>query len=139
MDTLEFRALNSDLLLMAEGVSEQIALGFHSARNFIEACEQRFTRFSEQSELSRLNRAQGEWFSASPALFELIRLAKLYFDRTAGIFDPAILPDLKRAGYNRSMDVIRAGGSFPQIPDGRDFSFHSPTAESAGNNNTLIF
>jgi thiamine biosynthesis lipoprotein len=33
-----------------------------------------------------------------------------YCKETNGIFDPTILPDLKRIGYDRSMDEIRANG-----------------------------
>ncbi len=111
MQYFEFRAMNSEIVLAAEGKPEQVAAGFRETRKRIEAYEQRFTRFSEASELSRLNRAAGRWFQASPDLFEVVKLAHGYYCQTEGLFDPSILPALKRAGYDRSMDEIRAQGA----------------------------
>jgi thiamine biosynthesis lipoprotein len=111
MEYLEFRAMNSGVLLAAEGDPGQISHGFQAARQLIEDYERRFTRFSADSELTQLNRSAGQWFYASPALLELVRLSLRYFQRTGGLFDPSILPDLKRAGYDRSMDEIRLQGA----------------------------
>ena len=59
-----------------------------------------------ESELSALNRSAGKrWFKASPDLFTVLRLARRFFHLTRGLFDPSILPDLKRVGYDRSMDL----------------------------------
>ena len=111
MEYYEFRAMNSAIVLAAEGDPKQVALGFRNAREFIEESEQRFTRFSDQSELSQLNRAAGQWFHPSPAMFELLKLAQQYVNLTDGLFDPSILPYLQRAGYDRSMDEIRLNGA----------------------------
>ena len=70
MDYYDFRAMNSDIVLAAEGV--RAAKGFELTRAFIDACETRFTRFSETSELARLNRSAGSWFPASPEMFDEI-------------------------------------------------------------------
>jgi FAD:protein FMN transferase len=109
-----FRAMNSDIVLVAEGETSQVKSGLVAAQNFIEASEKRFTRFSEQSELSHLNRSVGNWFQASPDLFEVVREAVFYFHKTNGLFDPSILPSLRHAGYIHSMDEIRRIGSAPQ-------------------------
>jgi FAD:protein FMN transferase len=102
--------MNCEIVLAAEGDPQQVALGFQNAREFIEQSERRFTRFSDQSELSQLNRASGQWFHPSADLFELVRLAQEYVDLTDGLFDPSILPFLQKAGYDRSMDEIRLNG-----------------------------
>ena len=34
-------------------------------------------------------------------------ISKAYFQETGGLFDPAILPDLRRAGYDLSIDQVR--------------------------------
>ena len=117
MEYLEFRAMNSDIVLAAEGDPGQISHGYQAARQLIEGCERRFTRFSAESELSLLNRSAGRWFSASAELLELVRLSLAYFHRTGGLFDPSILPDLKRAGYDRSMDELRWRGAGKEIPE----------------------
>ena len=38
----------------------------------------------------------------------MVSLAQQYVEQTNGLFDPSILPDLERVGYDRSMDLIRA-------------------------------
>ena len=107
----DFRAMNSHLLLGAEGEAEQVEAGFKAVRAFIAASEARFTRFSEDSELSQLNRTAGGWFIASNDLFEVVQLARRLMDQTCGLFDPSIMGALQRAGYDRSIDEIRAAGA----------------------------
>lgn len=110
---MQLRAMNTDVLLSAEGQSDQLQPGFEQARQFIQDSERRFTRFSEQSELSELNRSAGGRFRASVDLFSVVSLARRFFHLTRGLFDPSILPDLKRAGYDRSMDELRKQGTVP--------------------------
>jgi thiamine biosynthesis lipoprotein len=107
MQTLEFRAMNTSVFIAAEGDDLALA-GLQASRAFIEVSEQRFSRFLPDSELSRLNGSAGQWVSVSEDLMELITLSVQYFKETDGLFDPSILPDLKRFGYDKSMDVIRA-------------------------------
>jgi FAD:protein FMN transferase len=116
MQTDFFRAMNSDIVLAAEGELSQVELGLAAAQSFIAESEKRFTRFSEQSELSALNRSAGTWFQASPDLFEVVKEALFYYHKTNELFDPSILPSLRNAGYVHSMDEIRRVGSAPQ-PD----------------------
>ena len=127
MQTDNFRAMNSEIILMAEGDLSQVLPGFMAAHKFIEENEKRFTRFSDQSELSQLNRASGTWFNASRELYEVISLALKYFHKTNGLFDPSILPALRRAGYTRSMDEIRRLDADP-LPAPRPQTFDSAFA-----------
>jgi thiamine biosynthesis lipoprotein len=108
MDTFRFRAMNTDITLAAHGNSIHAQEGFERTQQYIEACERRFTRFSEASELSHLNRSAGTWFHASADMTFVLSLAKQYVEQTGGLFNPSILPDLERIGYDRSMDLIRA-------------------------------
>lgn len=113
METSRFRAMNTDILLVAQGTPTRIAEGFEKAQQFIQASEGRFSRFSEQSELSELNRSEGRPFQASPDLFSVLALAQSYFHQTRGLFDPSILPDLRRIGYDRSIDLLHQQGAVP--------------------------
>jgi FAD:protein FMN transferase len=113
MESVSFRSMNTDILIAAEGQTDQLGLGFDRARYFIQSSERRFTRFSESSELSALNRSAGRWFHASPDMFEVVSLARRFFHLTRGLFDPSILPELKRVGYDRSMEVLREEGPAP--------------------------
>ncbi len=115
MRTSEFRAMNTDILLAAEGSQENVARGFAEAEKWVHALEARLTRFSDTSELAALNRSAGNWFDASEELFDLVRESRDYFDQTNGLFDPSILDALERAGYDKSMDEIRAQNPEPAV------------------------
>ncbi len=109
MEYKEFRAMNSTIVLGGEGAPSALAEGFERAEAFVHTSEARFTRFSDDSELAQLNRASGSWFRASPELYEVVHEAQSSVQETGGLFDPSILDDLERSGYDRSMDEIRAG------------------------------
>lgn len=108
-----FRAMNSEIVLAAEGETLQVENGFAAVQKFIDTNEKRFTRFSDQSELFQFNRLAGAWFQASPEFFEVVKTAQYYFQKTNGLFDPSILPHLQNAGYVHSMDEIRRLGAAP--------------------------
>jgi thiamine biosynthesis lipoprotein len=106
----EFRAMNTHILLAAEGSPQATRAGFARAQAFIQASEQRFSRFLEQSELTALNRRSGDWFAASDDLFSVVAQAARLQRQTGGLFEPAVLDALEQAGYDRSMEEIRAYG-----------------------------
>jgi FAD:protein FMN transferase len=116
METFSSQAMNCEILMAAEGEAERIENAFRTAQRYIDDSEERFSRFRVQSELSQLNRSQGQWFTASPELFALVKLARSYYDLTGGLFDPTILADLKRAGYDQSMELIREHGVNQEEP-----------------------
>jgi FAD:protein FMN transferase len=110
MQYLEFRCMNSTIVLAGEGSNRQVAPGFLEAQRLIEQSERRFTRFSETSELMQLNRSASSWFEASPELFEVVQDALQMATETEGLFNPAVLPALRSLGYDRSMEeVVKAG------------------------------
>src|SRR5512132_1263056 len=113
--SIEFRAMNTNVMLAAEG---ELAIdGMHAAKAFIDDCEQRFSRFLPASENSALNRSAGEWIPISDELMDMLQLSVKYHRETHGLFDPSILPDLKRVGYDRSMDEIRSNTIPPAAID----------------------
>ena len=107
--SIEFRAMNTSVMLAAEG--EGAIPGMYAAKSFFDECEQRFSRFLPGSELTELNHSAGDWLQISKELMEMLQLSMKYHNETHGIFDPSILTDLKQAGYDRSMDEIRANGA----------------------------
>lgn len=106
--SIEFRAMNTPVMLAAEG--EHAIEGMYAAKLFIDDCEQRFSRFLPASELSELNRSAGEWMQISDGLMEMLQQSLKFYKETDRLFDPSILPDLKQAGYDHSMDEIRTRG-----------------------------
>ena len=109
--------MNTDILMAAQGQTKDLLSGLDKAQALVAEGEARFSRFLEDSELTRLNRAAGTWFRVSPDMLAVLQLAQRYHQLTDGLFDPSILPDLLRAGYDRSMDRIRAEEILPAVGD----------------------
>ncbi len=68
--------------------------------------EARWSRFVATSEISRLNRAGGAAIGVSTDTLDLLSHAAQGWEATYGLFDPTILGDLERAGYDRSFELI---------------------------------
>lgn len=116
MEYFEFRAMNTQIVLAAEGSAEMLAAGFERTQAYIAAREQQFTRFQDTSELSAMNRAAGTWFNGSPEMFDLMQEAQEYHQQTQGLFNPAILGALERAGYDASLEIVRARNGVTRTP-----------------------
>ena len=107
-----FRAMNTEIVFQLAidgdepGPLEEARQALETAADELRALEARLTRFQASSELSALNRAAGDWFTASETLFEIARLAREAREATGGLFDPTILNALEAAGYDRSFDEI---------------------------------
>ena len=116
-----FRAMGTDVSLTGpDGAS------FTRASEAVEAVfareERRFSRFRDDSELSRVNLAAGRWTSVSAPFEALIRLALTQARRTDGLFDPTVLHAMVAAGYDRDFDEVLAGARgalHPSQPCGR--------------------
>lgn len=61
------------------------------------------TRFDPTSDLMRANARGDEWVAVSPYCFDAIVEAHAAYRRTFGRFDPRVLADLVRLGYDRSL------------------------------------
>jgi FAD:protein FMN transferase len=68
--------------------------------------EARWSRFVGTSEISRLNRAGGAIVNVSADTLDLLEHAAAGWEATYGLFDPTILGDLERAGYDCSFEQI---------------------------------
>jgi thiamine biosynthesis lipoprotein len=113
-----FRAMTTEILFAAEGREERVRLGFREARAVIRDGERRFTRFSPDSELSRLNQLAGRWKPVSKDMFSVLAAAKSLVEPTRGLFNPAVLPALVATGYDRSIELLEE--DVPSKPeDGR--------------------
>ncbi len=106
MEYYEFRAMNTDILMAAEGDKPRVMRGFQAASDWVQAMEKRLTRFAEDSELAQLNRSGGTWFDASRELFEIVQRAQGYYDETEHLFDPTVLDVLEEIGYDTSFERI---------------------------------
>jgi thiamine biosynthesis lipoprotein len=64
-----------------------------------------FSRFILTSELNLFNQSSGS-FWASTELINILLSARNFYHTTKGIFNPSILPDLERVGYDKSFNLI---------------------------------
>lgn len=68
--------------------------------------EQRWTRFSPDSELTQLNNNAGHPTVVSPDTYRLIDTAITAWNQTGGRYDPSLLHHLTNLGYDRTFDAI---------------------------------
>jgi len=66
-----------------------------------------YTRFTEDSELSNLNRKAGEWIEVSQEFFLLIEKMLSLSKLTGGAFDPTIIDFLELYGYDKNYDFSK--------------------------------
>jgi FAD:protein FMN transferase len=99
---------------------------FTSAARAVESTfarlNERFTRFTRDSELSRVNDRGGAWTEVTEEFRAMTVLALDAAARTDGLFDPTVLPALLAAGYDRDFDELLAGARLalhPPVPCGR--------------------
>lgn len=104
-----FPAMSTSVALTGVGISERvISQAAAEACQLAEAWEQRFSRFRPGSLLCRMNAAKGQPVSADDAFLTLLDAAAVGVRRTAGRFDPSVLPALEAIGYDRSIEQVRA-------------------------------
>lgn len=108
--------MNTRVMLVAQGSAATLSPAFARTREYIAKCEARFTRFQATSELSALNRAAGAWFNASPEMFDMLREAAALSRETQGLYNPAILDALEHAGYDASIEIVRAHNAESRAP-----------------------
>ena len=94
--------MGSDAHVVVHGQPELAEL----ARELIDALEVRWSRFLPDSEISRLNRRAGTWTELSGPTVELVARAVEGWEATEGHFDPTVLGDVVRAGYDRTFEEL---------------------------------
>ncbi len=73
------------------------------ARRWLEACDERLSRFRETSELVALNDDPREVVPARPLLLKAVEAARWAAETTGGLVDPTLTGEIERAGYRRSL------------------------------------
>lgn len=117
-DEVRFRAMGTDVHLMAVG-GPTGALA--DARALVHQLDRRWTRFRDDSELARLNRAAGRPVLLPADTYDLVATAVAAWAETGGRFDPTVGPALAANGYDRPFaDLVPPG------PDHRSRSTVTP-------------
>ncbi|MFN8639390.1 MAG: FAD:protein FMN transferase [Dehalococcoidia bacterium] len=103
MNTHEFRAMNTDWWVRADGNVDVAA-----TEQVVRRIEEQLSRFRPDSALSRLNR---EREVEDEAVATVLRRALVMRDLTRGAFDPTVGAPLIAAGYARSFEELGEVGS----------------------------
>ena len=101
-----FRAMNTDIQVFTKDSCRSDML--RRAERIFHDLESRLSRFLADSELSVLNSQSGAEVAVSPELLRVLEIAREFCHTTGGVFDPAVLPYLEAAGYDRSFELIPA-------------------------------
>ena len=80
------------------------------AEAWVHAMQDRFTRFEEGSEVSRLNASTGRWVEVSEELAALLRECLRAYEVSGGLVHAGTLAGLLAAGYTRDFSL---GGTAP--------------------------
>jgi thiamine biosynthesis lipoprotein len=104
MSREEFRAMGATISLLLP--ESQAAQGLQIVQTLFAAWEQTLSRFLPESELSRLNQQAGIPIVVSDLLFAVLTTALNAAQATQGLYDPALLEQLVRLGYNRTFDDV---------------------------------
>ena len=115
----EFWAMGTTISLLLP--ESRLQAGASAVRSLFSEWEQALSRFLPESELSRLNRQAGTPVVVSDLLFGVLSRAVAAAQATHGVYDPTLLGQLVRLGYDRSFDTLPSS-----LPDS---SFH---VESGG-------
>ncbi|MFI6344193.1 FAD:protein FMN transferase [Streptomyces sp. NPDC050560] len=90
---------------------------FPVVERWLRDLERRFSRFRQDSEISRLNRSRGRWCEISPEMYLLLAHALNAAVLSEGLVNIAVLPRLLAAGYVGSWPFpLPTGGPLPVLP-----------------------
>jgi FAD:protein FMN transferase len=101
-----WRAMGSDVHVVIVGDAGLLV----EARRRIGELERRWSRFLPGSEVSRMNAHAGDPVVVSRDTCLLVERALDGWRLTGGLFDPTVLGDVVRAGYDRSFELLDPDG-----------------------------
>lgn len=107
---ISFRAMNTRVEVTARPEEARLAAGL--VEEVFEEYERTLSRFLPASPLAELNRA-GVYLRPPRVLVRAVRRAFYWRERFPGLFEPAVLPDLERLGYDRSFELLADGAAPP--------------------------
>ncbi len=100
LEAHHFEALGTNCSLFAVGLSRGRLL---EGEGWVRRLGARLTRFSPESELSRLNAASGRWVDVSSETEKLLRESLRAFELSGGLVNIAVLPSMLAIGYTRPL------------------------------------
>lgn len=104
MSRAQFRAMGTTIsLLLPEAQCQQ---GTQIVQELFALWEQTLSRFLPESELSRLNTTSRVSVVVSELLYSVLKTALAAAQTTQGVYDPTLLRQMVRIGYDRTFDEL---------------------------------
>lgn len=105
----EFRAMGTDCVVVVYGAREYTDVLADLAQRRVALLEDLWSRFRDDSELSRLNTRAGQGpIAVSRETELLVRRMRQAWEATAGAYDPTVLAAVRANGYDRDLTDVRA-------------------------------
>jgi len=95
---------------------QQWQQGSQLVRELFAEWEQTLSRFLPESELSRLNEQPGVAVPVSGLLYHVVATALNAAQASEGVYDPALLDQLVKLGYDRTFEKLPLARFDPIIP-----------------------
>ncbi len=111
-----WEALGTTVVLRV-GAPAELARARAEVERELRAIDVACSRFREDSELSRVNRARGAWVAISPLLAEALELALRAAELTGGDVDPTVGRALELSGYDRDWSELSPAPAAPPHGD----------------------
>lgn len=106
MQRLDFRAMGCQMLALLDSGDAEASEALSQVPVWFEEWEDSLSRFRETSELSALNRSNGEWVRVGDTMWQVILEALRAAGDSHGLVTPAVLDQLKTAGYDRTFELL---------------------------------
>lgn len=104
MSRTQFRAMGTTISLLLPEAREQE--GTQIVQELFAQWEQTLSRFLPESELARLNARDGVPVVVSELLYTVLKTALEAAQTTQGVYDPTLLRQMVRIGYDRTFDDV---------------------------------
>jgi|SRR5579864_579855 len=104
LEAHEFEALGTSCSVFCVGAPHPRLV---EAEHWVRSMGARLTRFSEQSEVGRLNAAAGRWCAIGPQLESLLGESLRAYEMSGGLVNVAVLPSMLAIGYARPLSEGR--------------------------------
>jgi FAD:protein FMN transferase len=113
VESHHFEALGTNCSLFVAGRPRTALL---EGELWVRRLGDRLTRFSDESELSRLNAAAGRWFEIGDELESLLRASLRAYELSCGLVNIAVLRSMLAIGYTRPLSE---GAAVTMLDDAR--------------------
>ena len=108
--SLTFRALGTTAVVATVDPAQDGA-ACAAVQRELDAVDHACSRFRDDSELARINHAQGKSVAVGPVLLEALRIALDAARSSGGLVDPTVGRTLRTAGYDSTFRVVAARDS----------------------------